>query len=340
MAFSCVSQNVEVFSYNLSPTEWQSLIDDASHSTLRMLCCNAPAIAKTNEHGTQFFVHRTPHSDSCIETTTESDAHLHAKYLISKTLNEIGWKVNAERFSLGSNDIDLLSGIHASKGKAKMVAGVLWSHQPIEKTKQLNDFHKAAGRRCVWLLRPDGGRDFSTPIPRHDAMVADYEDQQSKELPIFSLVPCKDGILRVFGIHKYDGEYGFNEISLEISDFIEQLFTKKIQYVVSANNDGCWTLDVDEEDPVDYWYANEEDYDADEFYDEHGNFKDVSQWWKRGFYESELVYLSSVHRENKAWLDAIAAAEKAATLAGDNTPVDVHKILIQVLGRDPSDFDL
>lgn len=273
MGFFCLRENVEICSYSLSSIEWQSLIDSTHESSLTMGCCNTPAIAKTSDQGTRYFIHKDKPSNSCIETTSESEAHLYAKYIVSKTLHELGWQVNAERFSLGSDDIDLLSGIYAHKGKAKMVAGVLWSHQPIEETLRLNELHKAAGRRCVWLLRPDGGRDFSTPIPRNNAMVGDYENQQSKELPIFSLVPCQDSTLRVFGINKYDGEYGFNEISLEISDFVELLFTKKIQYVVSANNDGCWVLNIDEEDLVDYWYINEEYYDADEFYDENNNYE-------------------------------------------------------------------
>lgn len=74
--------------------------------------------------------------------------------------------------------------------------------------------------------------------------------------------------------------------------------------------------------------------------DEDGSFIDVSQNWKQGFYENELHWLSEQNSDNGEWLSAIHNAEQDTLERGDNKPVDVHKILIEMLGRDPKDFHL
>ena len=116
---------------------------------------------------------------------------------------------------------------------------------------------------------------------------------------------------------------------------------------------GRWVLHIDDNKKVPYIlfddYQNEcldkkelEDEVADDCdgVDEDGNFIDVSQNWKQGFYENELHWLSEQNSDNGEWLSAIHNAEQDALGRGDNKPVDVHKILIEVLGRDPKDFYL
>lgn len=116
---------------------------------------------------------------------------------------------------------------------------------------------------------------------------------------------------------------------------------------------GRWVLHINDNEEVPYIFFDDyqnECLDREELEDEHtddcddidedGGFIDVSQYWKQGFYENELHWLSEQNSDNSEWLSAIENAEKAALERGDNKPVDVHKILIEVLGRDPKDFYL
>ena len=247
MAFSCVMNEEKIYSFHFSPEQWIKLKCEYKQHVFRMPCCGAKALLKTSALGTQFFAHKTK-SESCPSPALETREHLFAKYLISRTLFEMGWQVETEKKGITPQGKAWIADIYAEKGRAKMAVEVQWSPQSYEETTLRQQIYKDAGIRCVWLLRDikDG---------HNNALTGDYRFR-TKDIPVFTLVKTIDGAMRVHNIYQVN-EKGihlaekFQPVSLELTTFIRHLFNGRFSFIPRNNdpnqymsvqliNDTCW----------------------------------------------------------------------------------------------------
>lgn len=228
MGFSCIKDNEVVYSFQLSTDEWINLKSEQKNHDLSMPCCGEQAILKTSALGTQFFAHKTK-SESCPASTNgESREHQFAKYLVSKTLFEMGWHVETEKVGHTPDGQEWVADIYAERGIAKMAVEIQWSPQSYIETAKRQEIYRQSGVRCVWLLRDSKANNCN-------ALTSDYMNR-TKDLPVFTLVKNKDNSMRVHNIYVID-ETGtnlnskFNAITLELTDFIRELFSKNFTFL-------------------------------------------------------------------------------------------------------------
>lgn len=92
----------------------------AKEHDLTMPCCGLPAIIKTSVLGTQFFAHKSKIPVDCNGSVGESSEHQSAKYLVSRTLYEMGWHVEVEKSGQTDAGDVWIADIFAQKGRARM----------------------------------------------------------------------------------------------------------------------------------------------------------------------------------------------------------------------------
>lgn len=96
MAFNCIKNDKQIYSFVYSLKDWIALKEDKT-SSFNMACCGNQAILKTSKLGTQFFAHKSkPETNDC-SNGGETPEHIHIKYLVSKKLFECGWSVEVEK---------------------------------------------------------------------------------------------------------------------------------------------------------------------------------------------------------------------------------------------------
>lgn len=246
MAFTCIKNDEQIYSFVYSLKDWITLKEDKA-SSFNMACCGNHAILKTSKLGTQFFAHKVKPKSSDCSTGGETTEHIHIKYLVSKRLFECGWSVNVEKRGETPSGEKWIADIYAEKGNAKIAIEVQWSPQTFVETKRRQEKYAQSGVRCAWLLR-------SSSIKARDAIVGDYA-YSTKDMPVFSIYRNKsqDGqTYMVYNVNrlKTDSYDPLEPITIELESFIKSLVSSEIRFTKKYSpikrlyleiiNQKCW----------------------------------------------------------------------------------------------------
>lgn len=232
MAFTCMMNNEKIYSFHYSPAAWIDLKSRKKVNAFTMSCCGEAAVLKTSALGTQFFAHKIK-SEKCPITDDETKEHLFAKYLVSRTLHEMGWQVEPEKRGVTPDGTQWVADVYAEKGNAKMAVEIQWSPQIYEDTVARQQIYMDAGIRCVWLLR-------DAKSSNANALTGDYRFR-TKDTPVFTLVKRKDGSMHVHNIYVEDSTKNnlntrFKPVSLELTVFIKTLFGGDFRFIPRKND--------------------------------------------------------------------------------------------------------
>lgn len=231
MAFTCMKNNEQIYSFVCSLEDWIALKEDKA-SSFSMACCGSQAILKTSKLGTQFFSHKVKPKTNDCSTGGETAEHIHIKYLVSKTLFECGWSVEVEKRGVTPSGEEWIADIYAEKGRAKIAIEVQWSPQTFLETRRRQEKYAQSGVRCAWLLRSGSMKEIN-------AITGDYA-YSTKDLPVFSVYKNKmqDGqAYMVYNVNKLDSDSSqynhrsFTPVELPLTDFIKKLISQGIFFI-------------------------------------------------------------------------------------------------------------
>ncbi len=144
-------QEKTLYSYKMSPKEWDDLKQSDLKKSLTLPCCNERAVAKTSSLGTQFFAHYR-NSEDCI-SKPESKEHLRLKAIVSSAAESAGWTVTTEYIGHSENGDKWIADVYCTKGKTKIALEIQLSSQT---SKELNARHRSyveSGVRDAWFMK-------------------------------------------------------------------------------------------------------------------------------------------------------------------------------------------
>ena len=172
-----------------------------------MHCCDARAILKTSNRGTQFFAHYRigdcPYGD-------ESAEHVYVKNLIALAAIRSGWHVETEMKGETLTGDAWTADVYCVKGKAKLAFEVQRSYQTRDEFIRRQSIFDSSGIRCVWLYRVKGNKlHFVEDIP--------YEH----ETPVFGMTSKSKEIKDLY-IPQFDEP---------LESFIEGMFQRKLAWM-------------------------------------------------------------------------------------------------------------
>ncbi len=188
-----------------------------------MACCGADAVLKTTAQGTQFFAHKSK-SSSCSVSDGESRDHQFAKYVVCRTLHELGWNVQTEKRGSTPDGRIWVADVYAEKGKTKVAVEIQWSPQSFVDTQLRQQAYQQSGVRGLWLIRDPKGKT--------NALTGDYA-YRTRELPVFTLAK-ENNAMHVYDIWVVDKNTlkgsPYHRASFTLVDFIQAMFTKKFDF--------------------------------------------------------------------------------------------------------------
>ena len=211
-------------------------------SSFQMACCGAEAILKTNELGTQFFAHKSK-SASCSASDGESQEHQFAKYLVCRTLHELGWNVQAEKRGFTPDGKLWIADVYAEKGTTKVAVEIQWSPQSFVETQlrqeayQMSgvqggvahhfaddlrqEAYQMSGVQGLWLMRDPKGKK--------NALTGDYAFR-TRALPVFTLAVVNDE-MRIYDIWISSSKFKYEQVSMALVDFIKTFARQKLNFI-------------------------------------------------------------------------------------------------------------
>ena len=231
MAFDCVKNDEQIYSFVYSLKDWIALKEDKT-SSFNMACCGNQAILKTSKLGTQFFAHKVKPKDVSCSNGGETPEHMDIKYLVMKELDQNGWDVEVEKRGVTPDGEEWIADIYAEKGKVKIAIEVQWSPQTFIETRRRQEKYAQSGVRCAWLLRSGSMRETN-------AITGDYA-YSTKDLPVFSVYKNKtqDGQnYMVYNVNKLDSDSSqynhrsFKAITLPLEGFIKKLMSQALVFI-------------------------------------------------------------------------------------------------------------
>lgn len=144
-------QGKTLYSYKMSPNEWDDLKQSDLKKSLTLPCCDGRAVVKTSPLGTQFFAHYRK-SEDCI-SKPESKEHLRLKAIVSAAAESAGWTVTTEYIGQSANGDKWIADVYCTKRKAKIALEIQLSPQT---AKELNARHKRyveSDVRDAWFMK-------------------------------------------------------------------------------------------------------------------------------------------------------------------------------------------
>lgn len=150
MGFKCILNGSPLDSFAMSDTEWITLKDIYTSQQLISPCCNTAYIPKENSYGTRFFAHKSLNDCPYIDNTPKE--HIYFKYLVSRSLFNLGWKVEHDKIITVSDRESITAGIYAEKGSLKFIFEVLWNDLTEEDTRKRHQAYLDLGIKSAWFL--------------------------------------------------------------------------------------------------------------------------------------------------------------------------------------------
>jgi hypothetical protein len=144
-------QGDTLFSFKMSPVEWEDLKQSDKKKLLTLPCCNQRAVVKTSSLGTQFFAHYRK-SDDCI-SRPESKEHLRLKAIVSAAAESAGWVVTTEYIGYSKNGDKWIADVYCTKGKGKVALEIQLSPQTSRELTARHRRYAESGVRAAWLMK-------------------------------------------------------------------------------------------------------------------------------------------------------------------------------------------
>lgn len=224
MPFHCVSSSgKKLYSFTYDATAWAELKEQSKSLSLKMSCCDTPAVLKTSRLGTQFFAHKSKASSCEHSSKGETVEHQFCKFLVSRQLYQMGWHVETEKVGYTPEGKMWIADIYAERKKAKIAIEIQWSPQDYEETVRRQQAYKSSGLDCIWFLNTRRNYDYSQS--------AKYK-KRTRELPVFPFTKECDGafyVHSIFSAKHLQKNYSI-AYSMELVDFVSELFSGNIQF--------------------------------------------------------------------------------------------------------------
>jgi hypothetical protein len=138
----------DIFSFEFTMDKWDEFKKYYRKQTVTMPCCNAKAIPKTSNRGTQFFSHHV--RDNC-DYKNESAEHIHIKTIIAKTALSLGWTVKTEYPGVSSSGEKWIADVYCEKNDEKRIFEIQLSKQKIETTIQRQHHYFDSNIKSIWF---------------------------------------------------------------------------------------------------------------------------------------------------------------------------------------------
>ncbi|WP_180100021.1 competence protein CoiA [Acinetobacter sp. YH12153] len=219
MAFSAIINGDRIYSFKFSDEDWTEL--KKSKSEILMPCCQGGGLLKNSKLGTKFFSHKA--KVNCGYSAPETIEHQFCKYLVAKTLHELGWMVETEKSGVTPSGKKWIADIYAEKGSKKICIEIQWSNQNIEDTRERHDIYLESGIKCLWLMR------VSKNKLNYSFEISDVMKHYNNVSNMLYLKKEEENSFIVGGFR----EYSFNERaldweyqSLELTECLNHLFSQ------------------------------------------------------------------------------------------------------------------
>lgn len=181
--------------------EWKDLVRRIRAGTVevRLSGCGSPGHARIR-NGLQHFAHNPGSGQVCTVHGSETDAHLHAKWIICEAARQAGWSADVEHAGPGWI-ADVLA--WQDRSDIKVACEVQWSRQTFDDYRTRQRGYRDAGVRAAWFAR-------------HTA----HLQMNDSEVPIFELTRDDS---REFGV-RLCGQ------ALTLPEFVTRLLTGQVQH--------------------------------------------------------------------------------------------------------------
>lgn len=246
MPFSAILNEEKIYSFKFTEDEW-SILKANKNKNILMPCCDSEVVLKTSKLGTRYFSHKP--KVNCGYSSPETVEHLFCKYLVAKTLHELGWTVETEKEGVTPSGKKWIADIYAEKNNQKMCIEIQWSSQTVEDTELRHNIYEESGIRCLWLMR------FPTTIFKYEWELSRTIEKYNKNANVLYLKKDDDGAFKVGGFYKYalaeKGTTVRQMVSFELVEFLTEMLLEKnvkkinlnkIQKYIRANyhESSCW----------------------------------------------------------------------------------------------------
>lgn len=218
MAFSAIINGDRIYSFKFSDEDWIDL--KKSKSEILMPCCQGGALLKKSKLGTKFFSHKP--KVNCGYSAPETIEHQFCKYLVAKTLHELGWMVETEKPGITPSGKKWIADIYAEKGDQKLCVEIQWSNQSAEDTRERHHVYLESGIKCLWLLR------LSKSQLRYNSDLSRTMKEYNSVSNMLYLKKEDDSSFNIGGFKEFsltdEGNLDWDFKSLELTECLNQLF--------------------------------------------------------------------------------------------------------------------
>lgn len=222
MPFSAILNEKKIYSFKYSEDEWNLLKAD-KNKNLKMPCCQSDVVIKTSKLGTRYFSHKP--KINCEYSSPETVQHLFCKYLVAKTLDELGWDVETEKEGVTPSGKKWIADIYAEKNNNKMCIEIQWSSQNIQQTELRHNIYLESGVKSLWLMR------FPKSAYKQDSYMNDLLAAYNEVANVLFLNKSSEGEFHIGGFSKYleddTGKIISKIQSSEISIALKKMFLEK-----------------------------------------------------------------------------------------------------------------
>ncbi|MDP7849746.1 competence protein CoiA [Acinetobacter baumannii] len=233
MPFSAILNDKKVYSFKVTDEEWSEFKSDKTFNFI-MPCCESGVVFKTSRLGTKYFSHKP--KINCGYSSPETIEHQFCKYIVAKTLHDLGWMVETEKEGITPSGKKWIADIYAEKNNQKMCIEIQWSNQTVEDTEIRHNIYQESGVRCLWLMR----------LPRtlfresYEYELRETLEEYNRLANVLYLKKEEDGKFLIGGFKKDQNKTNGSTYepleSLELSEFLVKIFAENKIRKISGRN--------------------------------------------------------------------------------------------------------
>lgn len=220
MPLRCRYHEQDIYSYNLSNQEWETLrLENKTTHCLHSHCCHAEVVLKVSPLGTRYFAHKR--KGKCT-TAPESKEHIEAKKQIVEGIQRTDWIAQSEQDGKTPEGNEWTADVLATKDSKQIAFEVQWSRQDTQETKRRQDRYQASKVRCLWFFK------------QHDFI-------SDKSIPAFQIRIDQNQVFQVYlPSRKYRADKAKKEAEcwlppIPIQGFVEGCLTGRLVYAPVIN---------------------------------------------------------------------------------------------------------
>lgn len=237
MGFKCVLNEKHIYSFSFTDEEWYALKADYRNQGLKISCCSTDCVPKENQLGTRFFAHKKL-SDCPFSEISVSKEHQYLKYIISRSLVQMGWHVEHDKAGTTPTGSTWIADIYAEKNNSRFIFEIQWDDGPAEAALAKYHMFRESGIKAAWFMRisPSKGFPYITYKAMNEIKVPAFPfkyEKKEKQFQITNLSKPDEG-----------SNYNYNYESLEVCSFIQKLFSGEIHILGNPKSSYLLTLNM------------------------------------------------------------------------------------------------